>query len=137
LTDCANELSIKFGLRICQGGLCCIQEVWHSKFNFGAEQMTKSGLIDLISEKANITRVKAELVVTTVFDSMVTAIRQGHRIEVRDFGSFEVRHYNPYKGRNPRSGEVIEVPEKVIPFFKVGRNLKRQVNGKTPKEDKN
>jgi integration host factor subunit beta len=91
--------------------------------------MTKAGLIDLVSEKANITRVKAELVVTTVFDSIVEALGQGHRIEVRDFGSFEVRHYDSYKGRNPKSGEVIEVPEKVLPFFKVGKNLKRQVNG--------
>ena len=92
--------------------------------------MTKSGLIDFISEKADITRMKAELVVTTVFESMTEALRNGNRIEIRDFGSFEVRDYGAYKGRNPRDGTVIEVPEKRQAFFTVGKNLKSQVNGK-------
>lgn len=96
--------------------------------------MTKSGLIDIISEKFDITRVKAEVVVSSVFDSMIEALRSENRIEIRDFGSFEVRHYGAYKGRNPRNGEILMVSEKRQAFFKVGKNLKNQVdgNGKTP-----
>ena len=94
--------------------------------------MTKSDLIDSISEKANITRVKAELIITTVFNSMTEALKNGDRIEIRGFGSFEARHYGAYKGRNPRNGEIINVAEKRQAFFTVGKNLKRQVDGKTP-----
>ncbi len=92
--------------------------------------MTKADLIDVVCAKANITRVKAETVVGVVFDSIVSALESGDRVEVRDFGSFEVRHYEAYKGRNPKTGEVIEVKEKRTPFFRVGKNLKRQVDGK-------
>ena len=92
--------------------------------------MTKADLIEMVSEKINITRVKTEMVVETIFDSMKDALKKGERIEIRGFGSFEVRHYDGYQGRNPRTGEVIDVPKKRLPFFKVGKNLKRQVGGK-------
>lgn len=90
--------------------------------------MTKADLINLISEKANITRVKAEAVVNTVFDTMVEALMKDDRIEIRGFGSFVNRSYGSYKGRNPRTGELINVEEKKIPFFKVGKELKGDVN---------
>lgn len=90
--------------------------------------MTKADLINLISEKAGITRVKAETVVNTVFDSMVEALVKGDRIEIRGFGSFVNRQYEAYKGRNPRTGEVIEVEQKKLPFFKVGKELKEEIN---------
>jgi integration host factor subunit beta len=89
--------------------------------------MTKADLIEVVLEKAKITRVKAETVVETVFESIKEALKAG---ELRGFGSFEVRHYEGYQGRNPRTGEVIDVPKKRLPFFKVGKNLKRQVVGK-------
>ncbi|MFK8137728.1 MAG: HU family DNA-binding protein [Bdellovibrionales bacterium] len=102
--------------------------------------MTKADLINHIAEKANITRVKAETVVNTIFDSMVDALMRGDRIEIRGFGSFVNRQYDAYKGRNPRTGEIIEVKEKKLPFFKVGKELKDAINDQNnwqpiPEED--
>ena len=92
--------------------------------------MTKADLINLISEKAGITRVKAEAVVNTIFDTMIEALMRDDRIEIRGFGSFVNREYGSYKGRNPRTGKVIEVCEKKLPFFKVGKELKEDLNNK-------
>ncbi len=90
--------------------------------------MTKANLIDILSEKSSITRVKAEAVVNTIFDTMVSALMKDNRIEIRGFGSFVNRKYDSYKGRNPRTGEVIAVGEKKLPFFKVGKELKEEIN---------
>lgn len=90
--------------------------------------MTKADLINKISEVAGITRVKAETVVNTIFDSMVDALMKDDRIEIRGFGSFVNRQYGAYQGRNPRTGEVINVGEKKLPFFKVGKELKEDIN---------
>ena len=90
--------------------------------------MTKADLINFISEKSGITRVKAETVVNTIFDSMVEALLRNDRIEIRGFGSFTNKAYDAYQGRNPRTGEVIHVPEKKLPFFKVGKELKEDIN---------
>ncbi|MAE73600.1 MAG: integration host factor subunit beta [Bdellovibrionaceae bacterium] len=90
--------------------------------------MTKADLINVISEKANITRVKAETVVNTIFDSMIEALMKNDRIEIRGFGSFVNREYEAYQGRNPRTGEVINVEQKRLPFFKVGKELKELIN---------
>ncbi len=94
--------------------------------------MTKADLINLISEKAGITRVKAETVVNTIFDSMVESLMKDDRIEIRGFGSFVNRQYDAYKGRNPRTGQVIDVDEKKLPFFKVGKELKDDINKGKP-----
>lgn len=90
--------------------------------------MNKSQLIEKISEKANITKKKAETVVNTVFDSMVKALLENDRIEIRGFGSFVNKQYKSYQGRNPRTGETISVTPKRLPFFKVGKELKELVN---------
>jgi integration host factor subunit beta len=90
--------------------------------------MTKADLINLISEKAGITRVKAETVVNTIFDTMIEALLRDDRIEIRGFGSFVNRAYEAYQGRNPRTGEVIDVEQKKLPFFKVGKELKEDIN---------
>lgn len=90
--------------------------------------MTKSDLINLVSTKANITRLKAEAVVNTIFDSMVEALKNDHRIEIRGFGSFVNREYEAREGRNPRTGETIPVAQKKLPFFKVGKELKEELN---------
>lgn len=90
--------------------------------------MTKADLINIISERTGITRVKAETVVNTIFDSMVESLIKDDRIEIRGFGSFVNRSYGSYKGRNPRTGEVIDVAEKKLPFFKVGKELKEEIN---------
>ncbi|QQR89209.1 MAG: integration host factor subunit beta [Myxococcales bacterium] len=90
--------------------------------------MTKSELIETIARKANITKNRAEQVVNCVFDSMSAALDRGEGIEIRGFGSFTVREYKSYAGRNPRSGQTVSVPEKRLPFFKVGKELKELVN---------
>lgn len=91
--------------------------------------MTKSELIDAIAGRAELTKATAEQVVNCVFDAMTEALREGDGIEIRGFGSFTVRPYKPYNGRNPRTGEPVPVAAKRLPFFKVGKELKQLVNG--------
>ncbi len=95
--------------------------------------LTKADLINMVADKAKITRVKAETVVNTIFDSMVEALMKDDRIEIRGFGSFVNRQYGSYKGRNPRTGQVIDVDEKKLPFFKVGKELKEDINNGSKK----
>ncbi|MEO8796509.1 MAG: HU family DNA-binding protein [Polyangiaceae bacterium] len=90
--------------------------------------MTKSELIDLMAEKNALTKARAELVVNCIFDSMAEALLKGEGIEIRGFGSFTVRPYKPYSGRNPRTGAPVDVPPKRLPFFRVGKELKELVN---------
>ena len=89
--------------------------------------MTKADIINVISDKCKITRVKAEVVVKTLFNSIKETLKNGNRVEIRDFGTFEVRHYDAYKGRNPKTGEILQVPPKRLPFFKAGKNLKENM----------
>jgi integration host factor subunit beta len=90
--------------------------------------MTKSELIEAVAQRSNITKSRAELVVNCVFDAMTAALERGEGIEIRGYGSFTVRHYHAYDGRNPRTGKAVSVPEKRLPFFKVGKELKALVN---------
>src|SRR5271155_21829 len=91
--------------------------------------MTKSELIDaLAARQSTLTKARAELVVNCVFDAMTEALQRGEGIEIRGFGSFTVRPYKPYSGRNPRTGAPVPVPAKRPPFFKVGKELKKIVN---------
>ncbi|MEW5848759.1 MAG: HU family DNA-binding protein [Myxococcota bacterium] len=93
--------------------------------------MNKSKLVDVIAEKRKLPRKKAEQVVDLVFDMLVDALKRDDRIEVRGFGSFVTKKYGAYKGRNPRSGEPIDVPAKRVPFFKVGKELRERVDHST------
>jgi integration host factor subunit beta len=90
--------------------------------------VTKSELIEKISEKLKLPNGKAEQIVNCVFDSMVKALQDGEGIEIRGFGSFTVRQYKAYEGRNPRTGETVHVAPKRLPFFKVGKDLRERVN---------
>lgn len=90
--------------------------------------MNKSELIERLAADAGITKKKAEVVVNLIFDSMAEALAEGDRIEIRGFGSLVNKHYDAYSGRNPRTGEVIQVPEKRLPFFKVGKELRERVD---------
>jgi integration host factor subunit beta len=90
--------------------------------------ITKSDLVDSVSEKLQLPRGKAELIINGVFDCMERALRSNDRIEIRGFGSFEIRHYKAYEGRNPRTGDPVGVQPKRLPFFKVGKELKERVN---------
>lgn len=90
--------------------------------------MTKSELIEQVSELLKLPTGKAEQIVNCIFDSMVTALQEGDGIEIRGFGSFTVREYKAYEGRNPRTGETVHVAPKRLPFFKVGKDLRDRVN---------
>ncbi len=90
--------------------------------------MTKSELIDAIAAKGELTKARAETVVNCVFDALAEALERGEGIEIRGFGSFTVRPYKSYSGRNPRTGQPVPVPAKRLPFFKVGKELKELVN---------
>ena len=93
--------------------------------------MTKSELIEAVAQRSNITKSRAELVVNCVFDTMTAALERNEGIEIRGFGSFTMREYKPYAGRNPRTGLTVPVREKRLPFFKVGKELKELVNNST------
>ncbi|MAQ13273.1 MAG: integration host factor subunit beta [Sandaracinus sp.] len=90
--------------------------------------MTKSELIDAVAQRTRITKSRAEQVVNCVFEAMTEALEGDEGIEIRGFGSFTVRHYKAYNGRNPRTGKPVPVPPKRLPFFKVGKELKELVN---------
>ena len=90
--------------------------------------MTKSELIEAIAGRANLTKARAEQAVNCVFDAMTDALAKGEGIEIRGFGSFTVRPYKSYNGRNPRTGEQVVVPAKRLPYFKVGKELRELVN---------
>ncbi len=92
--------------------------------------MTKSELITHVAEKIPGTRKKdAEVIVNTIFESMTKALAGGDRIEIRGFGSFHLRHRKARIGRNPKSGERVQVEDKKVPFFKAGKQLKKLVDG--------
>ncbi|TRO83897.1 integration host factor subunit beta [Trichloromonas acetexigens] len=90
--------------------------------------MNKSELVESLANKKNLTYKKAEEIVNLIFDSMTQALVEGGRIEIRGFGSFVVKDYKSYMGRNPKTGEVIQVMPKKLPFFKVGKELRERVN---------
>ncbi len=89
--------------------------------------MNRSELILKFAEFANIPKKRAELIVDTVFGEMKKALDSGDRIELRGFGSFVNKEYSSYTGRNPKTGESITVPPKRLPFFKVGKELKEDL----------
>lgn len=97
--------------------------------------MTKSELVDAVARRQNLPRLTAERVVNVVFDTIRDALQEGDRVEIRGFGSFKARHYEGYTGRNPRTGAPIVVDPKILPVFKVGKELRIRVNGGTDPED--
>jgi integration host factor subunit beta len=90
--------------------------------------MNKSDLIEELSEGEEITKTKAEEVVNLVFSEMTDALVKGDRVEIRGLGSFKVKHYDGYTGRNPKTGEPTKVKPKKLPFFKCGKELKERVD---------
>jgi len=90
--------------------------------------MTKADLIDEVSRIVELTRKDSEVIVETIFGSIVRSLHTGDKIEIRGFGSFRTRQRKPRVGRNPKTGERVEVPAKKIPFFKPSKELKDLVN---------
>jgi integration host factor subunit beta len=90
--------------------------------------MNRSDLINALKEEANLSRKDSEKIVDTFFQTITDTLASGERVEIRGFGSFTVKKYKPYTGRNPKTGVQIRVPAKKLPFFKVGKELKEMVD---------
>ena len=90
--------------------------------------MTKSDLIQALAEQMSIPAKDAKSIVDTIIGTMTDALAEGRGVELRGFGSFQVREYEGYTGRNPKSGELIKVAPKKLPFFKVGKDLRDRIN---------
>ena len=90
--------------------------------------MTRADLIECILRKGRITRLRAEMLVETIFDSLQESLRRGEPVELRGFGTFDVRHYGPYRGRNPRTGQSVDVRARRLPFFRPSPALVERVN---------
>jgi integration host factor subunit beta len=91
--------------------------------------MTKADLISIVADRLKITQVQSSIIVEAALKSVVTALRNGEEVEIRGFGSFRFRNRAPRKGRNPKTGEKVDVPPKKIPYFKMGKELKALLNG--------
>lgn len=90
--------------------------------------MTKAELVARVASQINLTKKQTEVVVNTVFQSITESLSQGKKVELRGFGSFRIRQRNPRIGRNPKSGETVNVPGKKVPFFKAGKELRELVD---------
>ena len=92
--------------------------------------MTKSDLITLLATRNNLTEAQAARIVNLIFDGFKDALAKGDRIEIRGFGSFVMREYRTYTGRNPKTGKEVEVKPKRLPYFKVGKELRERMNNR-------
>jgi integration host factor subunit beta len=90
--------------------------------------MTKADLIDEVSKVTELSRKDSEVIVETLFDSIIKALKTGDKLEVRGFGSFRIRERKARQGRNPKTGEKVNVPEKKVPYFKPSKELKDLIN---------
>lgn len=90
--------------------------------------MTKADLIDEVARMAELTRKDSQVIVETVLESLVSALKRGEGIELRGFGSFRFRQRGPRRGRNPKTGEAVDVPAKRTPYFRPGKELKELIN---------
>jgi len=90
--------------------------------------MIKAELIEALANEAGLTRSKAKDVVKTVFNTMANALADGDRVEIRGLGTFKVKNYDGYAGRNPKTGEPINIKAKKLPVFKCGKELKERVD---------
>ena len=94
--------------------------------------MTKAELVEEVSKVSDLTKKHSEVIVDTVFRSIIAALQRGEKIELRGFGSFRLRQREPRKGRNPKTGDKVDVPPKKVPYFKPGKELKELINREAP-----
>lgn len=92
--------------------------------------MTKADLVEEVTQLGDLTRRDGEVIVDTIFDSVIHALKTGDKIEIRGFGSFRIRQRKPRIGRNPKTGAKVEVPAKRVPYFKPSKELRDLVNPK-------
>jgi len=90
--------------------------------------MKSSDLINAIKDREDLSAKDAKRICDTFFSSIKDTLANGERVEIRGFGSFMVKDYKPYVGRNPKTGAQIRIPAKKLPFFKVGKELKEKVD---------
>ncbi len=90
--------------------------------------MNKSELIEALAQDINVPHREAAAITNTVIETMTEALTRGESIEIRGFGSFVIKTYDSYEGRNPKTGKKIQVKPKRLPFFKVGKELREKVN---------
>ena len=90
--------------------------------------MTKAELVEEVSRVSDLTKKHSEVIVETVFQSIIDALHRGEKIELRGFGSFRIRQRDSRMGRNPKTGEKVDVPAKRIPYFKPGKELRELLN---------
>jgi integration host factor subunit beta len=96
-----------------------------------SDGLTKANLVEEVARSAQVTKKQAEEIVQTVFATIVDSLHAGRKVELRGFGSFRIRSRGARLGRNPKTGERVEVPPKRIPYFKPGKELKEQLNRST------
>ena len=92
--------------------------------------MTKAELVEKVANKINLTKKETEGIVSIIFQSITDSLTEGDKVELRGFGSFRIRERSARVGRNPKSGEKVEVPAKKVPFFKAGKELREIVDEK-------
>ena len=92
--------------------------------------MTKSELAERLAQAQKLPKGRAGVLLDMVFDCLIQALSRDERIEIRGFGSFETRHYRARKGRNPRTGAPVQVKQKRLPFFKVGKELRDRISNR-------
>ena len=90
--------------------------------------LTKAALVEQVAHAADLTKQHAAIIVDTLFGSIVEALRDGDKVELRGFGTFRLRRRGPHRGRNPRTGDRVDVPSKRVACFKPGKQLKESVN---------
>jgi integration host factor subunit beta len=96
----------------------------------GGVRVNKADLAVEVTKRTKISQKVAKVVVDAIFDEMADALKRGDRVEIRGFGSFVMRDYGSYQGRNPKTGELVTVQPKKLPYFKVGKELKELVDNK-------
>jgi integration host factor subunit beta len=106
-----------------------------SSVNTPGGSMTKAELVEEVSRVSDLTKKHAEVIVDTVFKSIIDALHRGEKIELRGFGSFRLRKREPRKGRNPKTGDKVDVPPKKVPYFKPGKELKDLINREADSPD--
>ena len=102
--------------------------IFNLRLLLGDGAMTKTDLITVFEKQGQLTRQQSETIINIAFESMINALYEDDRIEIRGFGSFANRNYRAYEGRNPKTGNTVKVPPKKVPFFKVGKDLRQTVD---------
>ena len=90
-------------------------------------RLTKAALIEQVADVGGLEKKRARIIVDTVFGSIVESLHRGEKVELRGFGSFRVRRRGPHAGRNPRTGDSVDVPPKQVAYFKPGKELNAQM----------